>query len=248
VTISIFNLNCWLFPPPISAEGDARLAAIIAMIKEYGADIISLQEVWLNAHLRRLRQSLPGYHCISSGTPLYNQSGLALFLKEKPLFSEIKHFERSLGHNGTEWLLRKGYISAKVLLGGKEYTVIDTHLYAAFSRAGKTVTESQFREVVRNAPQGNTIICGDLNLEDEAVSRINEGIFSRLCDEERTLDGKNPYSNKRFNKLNMKKRPEGKKIDYMLYKGIAGTAIEYKVVKAPLVSDHYPMFCKIHFS
>lgn len=195
-----------------------------------------------------MQQELPNYHCVSSGTPFYNQTGLVTFLKEKPLSSQINYFKLSFQHNVTEWFLRKGYITIKTKLGGHEFTIINTHLYAAFSTGAEVITEKQFSEIIRVATQDNVILCGDLNLKEEIMDGINRGTFSRLCDSQYTLDANNPYGNKRFNKLNMEKKPGSKKIDYFLYKGNFKTAANYETIKAPFVSDHYPMFCRTSFS
>src|SRR3989338_2249372 len=180
MTISIFNLNCWLFPPPVSVDCSVRLSAIIGIIKKLKPEIISLQEVWPNKYLSYLKQELPNYYCVSSGTPFYNQSGLVTFLKEKPLSSKVNYFKLSFQHNVTEWFLRKGYITAKIKLGGHELTIINAHLYAAFSTGAEVITEKQFSEIMREAIQDNVILCGDLNLKEETMESINQGIFSRL--------------------------------------------------------------------
>lgn len=223
-------------------DSRTRLAAIIALIKEHGPEIICLQEVWSNAYLRSLKRQLPDYYCVSSGTSFYNQSGLVFFSKEKPLSSEIYYFKRSLKQNFTEWFLRKGYITVKIDLGGQEWTVINTHLYAAFSSGAEIITEQQFEEMV-HARGSNTILCGDLNLEKEALERLNQGVFSQLCNAEFTLAADNPYSTKLFNRLGMRKN-RSKKIDYVLYKGQRRITSECQVITQPFVSDHFPILCK----
>src|SRR3989344_5921156 len=214
--ISIFNLNCWLFPPPISADCDTRLSSIVDLIKERDPEIICLQEVWSNKYLKLLKQKLTDYHCVSSGSLFYNQSGLVIFLKEKPLSSHVNFFKLSFHHNFTEWFLRKGYVETDIKRNGDKWTIINTHLYAAFSKKTEKVIDEQFLELASKISGMNIILCGDLNLEEEKFEKLNQGKFSRLCDSQNTSDINNPYSRKRFNSFIIGNK--SKKIDYITYK------------------------------
>jgi len=48
MAISIFNLNCWLFPPPISADCNNRLSSIIDLIKEANKIALAIASVLVN--------------------------------------------------------------------------------------------------------------------------------------------------------------------------------------------------------
>lgn len=240
--ISIFNLNCWLFPTPLSSDSSIRLSKILDMINEYSPDIITLQEVWSNKHLNFLKQKLPKYFSTSSKTLFYNQSGLVIFIKQHPAFQKVNFFKLSLDQNFTEWFLHKGYISIDFELGNKKFTLINTHLYAPFSKSTKNIPEEQLELVADLTLKENTIICGDFNLEEEKVEKILGQKFVRICNSEPTSDGKSPYSYKRFNKY---MSHQSKKIDYIFFKNTTPVKFDYRLIKNPFVSDHYPMFCKI---
>ena len=245
MAISIFNLNCWLFPPPISADCNNRLSSIIDLIKERDPKIICLQEVWSNKYLEYLKQKLTNYHCVSSGSLFYNQSGLAIFLKEKPLSFRVNFFKLSFRHNFTEWFLRKGYIEANIKINGVKWTIVNTHLYAAFSKKTEIIIEKQFLELISKISGTDVFLCGDLNLEEGKFEKLNQGRFSRLCDLQNTSDVNNPYARKRFNSFIIGNK--SKKIDYLIYKSGPAVQSEYEVIKKPFVSDHYPMFCQATF-
>lgn len=244
ISLSIFNLNCWLFPIPLSSDCDFRLIKILDMIKERDPDIITLQEVWSNKYLKYLAQNLQGYFLISSKSPIYNQSGLVTFVKKQPLSSEINFFKLSFRQNFTEWILRKGYITVVIELGGKKFTIVNTHLYASFSKFAKIIPEKQLANLMNSIPNNNVILCGDLNLGENEIEQINQDKFVRLCNSEPTSDIKNIYCHKRFNKFMSNK---SKKIDYFFFGKKLPEKFQYEIIKSPFVSDHYPMFTHINF-
>lgn len=242
--ISIFNLNCWLFPVPLSADCDARVSSILEMIRENNPDIITLQEVWSNKYLKILEHDLPDYFSISSKTPIYNQSGLVIFSKQKSIYSKVNFFKLSLRQNFTEWFLRKGYIKTLVEFNDKKFTIINTHLYAPFSKSAINIPAEQLNLVVGLTSEDNIILCGDFNLDEEQTRKIVGRDFFRMCDSEPTSDTQNPYSYKRFNKY---MAHESKKIDYLLFKRSLAGKFKYNMIKNPFVSDHYPMLSHLYF-
>ncbi|MFZ2150193.1 MAG: endonuclease/exonuclease/phosphatase family protein [Minisyncoccia bacterium] len=243
MNISIFNLNCWLFPSPLSTDCLKRLSTIVSMIEAQNPEIVTLQEVWSNKYIFYLKKRLPQYFFISSETLFYNQSGLVTLLKQKPLHHRIKFFKLSFRHNLTEIFFHKGYITANIEINGEKWTIVNTHLYAAFSKKTEIITREQFDNIILTAQETSVILSGDLNLTEEKFNQINQEKFSRLCDSQITLgDPNNPYAYKRFNKFMVK----NKKIDYMLYYYNKALNSKYEIVKTPFVSDHYPMFCKIN--
>lgn len=240
--ISIFNLNCWLLPPPFSADSFKRLSVIVDMIEARNPNIVTLQEVWSNKYVFYLRKRLPQYFFIYSKTAFYNQSGLLTLLKQEPKDSQIKFFKLSGRHNVTELFFHKGYITADMEINGEKWIVVNTHLYAAFSKNAEAITEEQFAELMLTLSKKNIILCGDLNLVEEKFSKINQGKFSRLCNSEITFgDSHNPYAYKRFNKFMVK----NKKIDYILYKSTLAPRYQYELLKTPFVSDHYPLYAQM---
>lgn len=245
MTLSIFNLNCWLFPSPISTDCKTRISAIVGMVRQRNPQIICLQEVWSNKYLNHLKQKFSDYHCVSSGSSFYNQSGLVIFLKEKPISHKTNHFKLSLKQNFTEWFLRKGYIEVSIKLNGIEWKIVNTHLYAAFSKKTEIIIEEQFLELVSKIQEKNVILSGDLNLSEEKFNELNQGKFSRLCDSQNTSDINNPYGHARFNYFIMGNK--SKKIDYIIYKSALSAESKHEMIKAPFVSDHYPMFCQVSF-
>jgi len=243
MNLSILNLNCWLFPAPLSSNTITRLSNIVNFVKTNDPDIVTLQEVWSNRALQQLKRSLPEYHFISAQTPLYNQSGLVTLLKNPSVSFRLHFFKRSAAHNFTELFLRKGYLLTEVQLQGHKLTIINTHLYASFSEKSRIIAQEQLQEVIRSARAENTFLCGDLNMEEEAVKKICSANFFQLCGSQNTRDNANPYCYKRFNAL-MPNRSS--KIDYILCSNPKPAKISVRLMKEPLVSDHYPMIASLH--
>lgn len=239
--ISILNLNCWLLPAPLAADCKIRVSKIADVILAYEPDIVTLQEVWTNSDLAYLKRRLALYHCVSSGSRLYNQSGLVTFLKAKPISSRMTFFKRSVRHNATEWIARKGYLEVDIEIQGVTRTIVNTHLYAAFTIQAESIAEEQFSELVSKVSTIQSITCGDLNLSEAEFEKVNEGRLQRLCDSQNTFDELNPYKHQKFNAIAT--GIEGGKIDYMTYANMTISHVEYRVIKNPFVSDHYMTHC-----
>ncbi len=242
MNISIFNLNCWLFPTPLSTDCYLRLSHIVEMIKTRDPDIITLQEVWSNKYISYLKEKLSGYFFIYAQTTFYNQSGLVTILRQEPKDYKVNFFKLSPHHNFTEFFLHKGYITTDIELNGENWTVTNTHLYAAFTKKTEVIIENQFKELVSKMPNSKVVICGDLNLSEDKIQELGGEKLKRFCDSQNTSDINNPYAHARFNSWIIGNK--SKKIDYMLYKNSTVIDSQYEIIKTPFVSDHYPMFAK----
>lgn len=242
MNLSIFSLNCWIFPKPISSDITERLFGIVKFIRTNDPDIVTLQEIWSNRALRQLKRHLPQYYFVCAQTLFYNQSGLVTLLKIPPVNSQLRFFKPSTTYNVTELFLHKGYLLTTIQVQNRTLTVINTHLYASFSKKSKMIAQEQLQEITKNAPKENSFLCGDLNLEEEAVEKICNTTFFRLCNSQHTRDNTNPYCYKRFNALmpNM-----SSKIDYILYSNPNPAEVTMRLIKSPLVSDHYPLFASL---
>ncbi len=233
--LKIFNLNCWLLPPPFSAENNERIRKIINLIKKHNPDIITLQEVWLKKYAKKIRNGLEGYLFFQSRSNIFNKSGLLFGTKLKPISFTEDYFPVEKIHSIHEKIGKKGYQIAEIRPG---FYVMNTQLYAPEKKGEIEISISQFRILEKISRDKRTILSGDLNIHDNLFVKMNKA-FKYTPIGKFTVSLKNKYANMRFN------RPHhaNKTIDYII-----GTKkmhhVKTKVVNPIQVSDHYAMIGK----
>jgi len=239
--LSILNLNCWLLPPPFSVHNKERLNELIRLIKKLNPDIVTLQEIWLNKHIRFLKENLNEYHITSSKTKFYNQSGLVTLTKSKPLSTKIYFFE-PVRSNIAEVIGKKGYLIVDVPLPKSKLSIINTHLYTPLLSSGKKYPERQFEIIKKITGNREFLVAGDFNIDLANFTRINRNHFKQKCGKEDTLRSTNLYSYRRLNRL---WREKNKKIDYILLRTNKKASLKTRVIKNPIISNHFGMFATL---
>ncbi len=225
--LKIFNLNCWLLPPPFSVQNKARLQSIIKLIQEYNPDVITLQEVWLQAYVAILQNELRTYNFVASYEPFFNRGGLVTGVRKNVTAKIFPHtFPQMKEYSTTEKYGSKGYHEITV----SNLSLINTHLYAPTNTFEESITSYQFSLLCGFFYKKNGILAGDLNMEQEKLH--GQGIF-RFFKTESTLSKDNSYANWGFNKTLFSKQ-----IDYVLPTENIQVGVE---VLRDEVSDHYPL-------
>ena len=234
VELRLLTQNMWMIPRPFAADNKKRLERFAEYVRKKQPDVVAVQELWLRWSIDYLREQI-GYHCIASDS-YFNRTGLALFLRERPISAGNYAFPKNGDYNFVETLAAKGFQKAKVRINGNVVTVINCHLYNPTRPFEDKITAKQFRKLIK-AAEGDTILMGDLNLSWDDFVRENDGFFHHDGNNELTLTRDNPYQNMRFNKY-MK---SGFKDDYLLLRPVdmKVKSWETRVVKNPIVSDHW---------
>lgn len=233
--LTVFNLNCWLMPPPISVDNEKRLKKIIQMIGEYHPDFITLQEVWLQKYVALFRKELPAYTFTASSGNFFNQSGLVTGVFGQDKFAEKHVFDITPKHS----LIEKWGGKGCHIYSHNDFQIVNTHLYNAMSKEEKLIPASQLKCIERYISTTNTVLCGDLNIEEKAFIKRNT-LFDYQPLGSFTLLVYNPYANLRFNETQYSKI-----IDYVVPTKNSGLRVETMVIDEPAVSDHCPMFAEV---
>lgn len=243
--LTSLNQNMWLLPPPFSADNDSRLEKAIKLAKDLNPDMITWQEVWLNEYVDRMMERLSSDYFIewSGKNSFYNKGGMVTLTKAIPEYAEFFPFKRTIWHNPIEWIACKGCLKVRADYGGKRATILNTHVYRAYTKSGEKISISQV-ESLKGLTDDDSCInlaLGDLNIDLITFLAMNNCYFSMDHDNSDTVSSKNIYSNMRFNMFN----PNDEKVDHVLKRG-EGT-LESKVLKEMQISDHYPMLSEISF-
>ena len=230
--LKIFNLNCWLLPPPFSSENGTRLRRIIDFIKKQNPDILTLQEVWLKKDVRKFKKNFPDYKFFHSNSRFFNKSGLLFGVKWVPKSFFQSYFDKTSIHSKRERIGSKGYQLVEVSSGT---FIINTQLYAPETSKEMRITLSQFDEIQRITLGKKAILSGDLNLEEDEFLNSNR-VFYYRSPLGFTISKKNKYCHEMFNKFSH----TDKTIDYIVSNERL-LNVDSKIFNPVTVSDHYPM-------
>lgn len=227
------SLNCWGID-----HDKARFSAIAGALLLQGADIIALQEVVFQWQVKLLRQRLGHEYeiCVPpTRFALLNRGGLLLavrkdhsvqerafapFVRQSPWFHPLGWSDAFLG---------KGWQVVRLLCGGTELAVFNTHTlgaYQLFPRHERQVIDSQFEELEMAVATHLTpfVLCGDLNrspasLEDSFLSGVTEA-FGLQSDHITVDNMHNPLRQGRVARLSGRGGPRpNKRIDYIFAEG-----------------------------
>ncbi|MCF3648888.1 endonuclease/exonuclease/phosphatase family protein [Synoicihabitans lomoniglobus] len=186
-----FNMQfgqVWDAADPDNAPIDLEVA--IAEMKRHDADIITLQEVERAQpggaqidpppNLARIRAALPDYDCFFS-YPRQDERelpfgiGLAI-LSRTPLTETERHEIPSppvefefMGETKTP--TDRLLIGARTQIGGREVTILNTHLLAFFMLRSSSGTHGSQRQQIQDLlarAQGPTLLAGDFNVSAHA--------------------------------------------------------------------------------
>jgi endonuclease/exonuclease/phosphatase family metal-dependent hydrolase len=232
--MKIISLNTWLLPPPLAKDNRLRLRAIVRMIENEDPDIICLQEVWLDAYVRRLRSDLDGYNFFTAADSLlFNQSGLVVASKAKPASHKSGRFPDSKEHNLEEKLAGKGW----QLIDLEPFSILHTHLYA--SKGGDhSMTKAQLQQLEALNLPTNTVLVGDCNLPHQEFCEFTTR-FVCPDDNDHTITPENKYASTRFNS------PSDAKWSYITPLEKSSIESTVRLRKEPVVSDHFALIADV---
>jgi endonuclease/exonuclease/phosphatase family metal-dependent hydrolase len=232
--MKIISLNTWLLPPPLAKDNRQRLRAIVRMIENEDPAIICLQEVWVNAYVRRLRSALPEYDFFTAtDSLLFNQSGLVVASKVKPASHKSGRFPDSKEHNLEEKLAGKGW----QLIDLKSCSILHTHLYA--SKGGDYgMTKAQLQQLEALDIPTDTLLVGDCNLPHQEFCEFTTR-FVCPDDDDHTITPDNRYASARLNS------PSDAKWSYITPLEKSSIESTVRVRKEPVVSDHFALIADV---
>lgn len=271
--LSILTLNIWGIPY-VSKDRAIRVEAIGDVLASGNYDIVSLQEVWSDSDYQYLKKRvegvLPFAHYFYSGVV---GSGLAL-LSKYPIVSAFFHawsvngYVHRIQHG--DWFGGKGVGFAKIAVNDQLVHVYVAHLHAEYDRkcddymAHRVIQAFDTAQFIEST-RGNSvlqILAGDLNTEPgDLAYRVlqTNSMMVDTCDPKMFAAGnwgtneidKNSYTDPEA----AKKSPQGKRIDYIMYRfgeNFEGRLLEHRLPlpsripgKQISYSDHEAVYAKI---
>lgn len=240
-SIKLFTLNTWLLPFGFSKDNEKRLTELINFLSISDYSIITLQEVWLNKYIEIIENSAlkKKYNFFYTRNKLFNHSGLLTIIRGDIQIKRNKtiFFRNVTGNRIEELLAKKGFQIIDIVLKEQDFRIINTHLYAAKLEKEKRITKKQMN-ILSDYLKANSIICGDLNLEQFEIqeSFSNWQLGKR---DNYTINSKNFYQNIRNIKIE-------KKIDYIITNSNLIDIKEEIMIQKDL-SDHFGIETKFNY-
>lgn len=243
-SLRIVTLNCLYLQRQRS-----RLRMIGPLLRELGADVICLQEIFLPRNVALLTHAQPLWRPWGP----FIAGGLVTLVEDALDGVDYARFRRGVWF---EWGARKGFLTAIVKAGGWRATVINTHLAANYdenwsidNRYARIQLDEldQLEEAVGAAPDDQLlVVAGDFNVPAQSQQFVD---FMRRTGLTAAFGWDNPESGARG----------GQGIDNVLYRAPAGSivkagatlALEQKVEVGPgrLVypSDHFAVVADLQW-
>ncbi len=244
--LKVLSANLWLLPPPTSFDNNKRLERFIRLAKKIDADIISLQEVWLNEYVAKLKKGLSKYFVVSPRSIIFNKSGLVTLSKAKPVSWKYHAHKPVSGIGLLEKFADKGFLEIKVSFSGHEVIAVNTHIYQSQDEHQQKIKLEQTKGVMACVNKHNpTIVSGDFNLKPPDFLKFI-GDMIRDKDFVRTYLAENKYTFQAFNQILNWSGIYNDTPDYVFLNSKSKTAkVKSEVISKPLVSDHYPILSEI---
>lgn len=273
ISASILTLNCWGIPY-VSKNRVARISAIAEKCASREYDIICLQEVWslqdFKAIKAKVQEVLPYSHYFLSGVV---GSGVCI-LSRYPIYDVMFHKWPLNGyvhkiHHG-DWFGGKGVGLCKIKILNMNINVYTAHLHAEYNRendeymAHRVLQAFDTAQFVRMTSGGAdaVILAGDLNTEPQDLAyRIMRGVGGLMdaCPSSASHIGTNECANNSYTCSKLARtRPDGKRIDHILYLGSKTVKVEITNFQHPLpnrvpyknfsYSDHEGVMATLKFS
>lgn len=255
--------------PYISKDREIRVRAIGRELDSGKYDIVSLQEVWSEADYFSLheatKETFPYHHYFHSGVL---GSGLCIFSKY-PIERTFYHSWRLNGYvhrvyHG-DWFGGKGVGLTRLNINGRPVNFYVTHLHAEYNRdcddyqTHRVIQAFDTAQFIENTRGDSVlqILAGDLNTEPGdlayrlivSTAKLTDGYQTNLFG---TCDcSKNSYTLAQ----EVAKNPNGKRIDYILFRAGNGWKVSSAKYELPLpnrvpgydcsYSDHEAVLCRI---
>ncbi|XP_035915889.1 putative neutral sphingomyelinase isoform X1 [Anopheles stephensi] len=270
--LSILTLNIWGIPY-VSKDREVRVKAIGDVLASGNYDIVSLQEVWSDSDYQYLRQRvenvLPFCHYFYSGVV---GSGLAI-LSRYPIVSAFFHawsvngYMHRIQHG--DWFGGKGVGMAKISVNDQLVHVYVAHLHAEYNRqcddymAHRVIQAHDTAQFIEST-RGQSVLqvlAGDLNTEPGDLAYRVLVTCSKLKDSyDRKAIGSaigtnECHTNSYTDPTAAKQQPNGKRIDYVMYRigdNFEGRLLEHRLPLPGRVpgqsfsySDHEAVYAKL---
>ncbi len=135
--VRLTTLNVWGLPEPLARDVSARMDAIASHLCELDADIVNLQEVWLQrVRARLLTEAVrKRYPWVWYGQDEHGGGGL-LVLSRYPILEAyfepylLKGLPHRLDH--AEYYAGKGFVHLRLATGDGNVSLVNTHLHAKY--------------------------------------------------------------------------------------------------------------------
>ncbi|CAL1689423.1 unnamed protein product [Lasius platythorax] len=273
ISISILTLNCWGIPY-VSKNRVTRINAIAEKCASREYDIICLQEVWSTHDFKviktKVQEVLPYSHYFYSGVV---GSGICI-LSRYPIYNVMFHKWPLNGyvhkiHHG-DWFGGKGVGLCKIKILNMNINVYSAHLHAEYNpkndeyMAHRVLQAFDTAQFVRMTSGGAdaVILAGDLNTEPQDLAyRIIRGVGGLMdaCPSSASHIGTNECANNSYTCSKFARtRPDGKRIDHILYLGSKTIKVEIANFQHPLpnrvpyknfsYSDHEAVMATLKFT
>ncbi|KAL6258621.1 hypothetical protein P5V15_010574 [Pogonomyrmex californicus] len=273
ISINILTLNCWGIPY-VSKDRSTRMSAIADKCASREYDIICLQEVWsvddFNMIKARAQEVLPYSHYFYSGV---FGSGICI-LSRYPIHDVMFHKWPLNGyvhkiHHG-DWFGGKGVGLCKIKIRNMNINVYITHLHAEYNRdndeymAHRVLQAFDTAQFVRMTSGGAdaVILAGDLNTESQDLAyKIIRGVadLADTCPNSSSHIGTNECANNSYTSSKLARtKPDGKRIDHIMYLGSGTIKVEVTNFQHPLpnrvpyknfsYSDHEAVMATLKFT
>lgn len=253
----IITLNCWGIVG-MSKHRSERFSAIANYLGTSDYDFVFLQEVWnmsdFDTIVRKTTPVLPYSHYFHSGV-----FGSGVCILSKAPFVDVALHKFSLNgfvhkvHHG-DWFGGKAVGLCRVFYKGLNISLFVSHHHAEYNRvqdqylAHRIAQAFEMSQFVRLTSESSdlTILAGDFNTEPNDVAyRIivqNTGCVDAFLEKPPTLQDSDPtYGMTCGNPRNcyttaseLKEAPNGKRIDFIMYKTNSGTSAKCLSLDMPI--------------
>lgn len=161
MNIKIASINFWGLPWPLSIKKQFRLNKLISIVKQNDFDIITMQEIWMNSDINKIKKGLPDYHLSSDNNKIFNFSGLVTLTKFKTNNKTFLPFT-DLGFH-KEFFTKKGLLSVEIIINNKPIRLLNTHLFFPRSKKQNKTLNIQLSQLNNYLNDKPTILDGDFN-------------------------------------------------------------------------------------
>ncbi|XP_061488478.1 sphingomyelin phosphodiesterase 2 [Rhineura floridana] len=238
--LRVFDLNCWAIRY-LSKFRQERIELIGDVLNQEGFDLALLQEVWSERDYWELKKKLcaryPSSHYFKSGVI---GSGLCIFSRHQILDTFLYQYSVNgypyMFQHG-DWFGGKSVGLVVLKIEGIVFNIYVTHLHAEYCREKdaylphRVVQAWELAQFLQHTSKGADVVVlgGDLNMHPEDVGiRLLRGWAGLRdsfiaaekvegCHDGSTLVPANCFTSKK----ELQCYPQGIRIDYILYKGLA---------------------------
>ncbi|XP_015596804.1 putative neutral sphingomyelinase [Cephus cinctus] len=248
-SIRLLTLNCWGIPY-ISKNRSARMNAIAEKLADGEYDIVCLQEVWSVDDFKMLKakaqECLPYSHYFYSGVLGSGICILSRYQIQDVMFHRwpLNGYVHKIHHG--DWFGGKGIGLCRLKIKNIKVNIYVAHLHAEYDRENDEYTAHRVLQAfdtaqfIRMTKGGSDVVIlgGDLNTEPQdlayriicGIGELTDACTNSSCFNQGTNEcATNSYTGSNF----ARKKPEGHRIDHILYLGSSRYKVEVTDFKQP---------------